>query len=62
MTVLKRNTEPQGTYTEGYDAGLKDATEGKPRVWRRPTLRQRDAGFYRNGYADGYDDGKARSA
>lgn len=60
MTVLARNQEPQGTYTEGYDAGLQDATEGQPRKWKWVTGRQRNASAYRFGYADGYDDGKAR--
>lgn len=60
MTVLKRDVEPKGTYVEGYDVGLRDATIGKERTYRRPTGRQRNASFYRHGYADGYEDGLAR--
>jgi hypothetical protein len=61
MTVMARNNEPGGTFTEGYDQGLKDATEGAPRKYKTPTLRQRNAGFYRHGYSEGYTDGVFRS-
>jgi len=60
MTVLARNNEPQGTYTEGYDAGLEDAANRRPRKYRRPTGRERNASFYRFGYSEGYDDGVDR--
>jgi hypothetical protein len=47
-----------GTYTDGYDAGLRDATEGKPRRVAPPSNSR--ANPFRVGYAAGYADGLAR--
>lgn len=60
MTVLRRTREPEGTYVDGYDAGLRDAAEGQTQRYTRPSRRMVNASFYRYGYADGYADGRSR--
>jgi hypothetical protein len=53
---------PTGGYTEGYDAGLRDAKQGNdralPKLRRRPSLLGAKWATYRVGYDDGFGDGE----
>ena len=62
MTVYRTRKEPLTdlTYTEGFDLGLRDATEGKPRRVTAPRTANGSAGRF--GYSDGYTDGSQRAA
>lgn len=56
---MKAARHPIGTYTEGYDAGLRDSALHIERQYQRPKRRS-TAHPWLLGYEDGYADGQLR--